>query len=344
MANTITNQLSIFQKDENNAIYVNTENNEFKYDRGLGSIDLQQTLSEYDTSSGNHSTISGGAENRANGLYVTIAGGYQNSSNSSNTVVSGGYSNTACGPYSTVSGGKNNEVSNECSVVSGGFNNNANGRYSSISGGYNSEAGGYYSAVLGGKSHESNGDYSAVLGGHYNHTIGHYSTTIGSFNTIMHDNVISMSTKGEEDNQTYVTSTRKSYLNMHLDNGKTLNNCYHTFANTQQNVTLDCNNMPVTFLDTHIENSTYELLIIEYNVIFKPHSESDCDDAFYFSSGSIYHNKKPAYTKYIEKTELSSIIDVELNTSNTNIELELSNHGDKNLSGSFTYSVRITTH
>jgi hypothetical protein len=74
---------------------------------------------EYDTASGNYSTISGGAFNSATGQYASVGGGENNSACGMYSAVVGGYNNVACGNYSTVVGGSNNTVTGNYSLAFG---------------------------------------------------------------------------------------------------------------------------------------------------------------------------------------------------------------------------------
>jgi len=87
------------------------------------------------TVSGDHSSVSGGANNEASGIVSSVSGGAGNTASGARSSVSGGQSNTASVFASSVSGGDSNEASGELSSVSGGFSNTASGFLSSVSGG-----------------------------------------------------------------------------------------------------------------------------------------------------------------------------------------------------------------
>ncbi len=102
--------------------------------------------------SGNYSSVSGGANNEASGIYSSVSGGHYNEASGSYSSVSGGANNVASGTHSSVSGGQENVATGIRSSVSGGRENVASGIRSSVSGGYQRTASVNHNWAAGGLS------------------------------------------------------------------------------------------------------------------------------------------------------------------------------------------------
>ncbi len=93
-------------------------------------------VGEFNTTSGNFSSVKGGNGNTASGTWSSVSGGIQNTASGDQSSVSGGAVNTASNRYSSVSGGRSNTASGSQSSVSGGFLNTASETFSSVKGGH----------------------------------------------------------------------------------------------------------------------------------------------------------------------------------------------------------------
>lgn len=148
----LTDRISV-QRDNNDDV------------RGYYATDMQAERDAADqVASGNHSTISGGRNNRASAIGATIAGGGTD-----------GYSvdgNIASARGTAIGGGKGNQASTDLSTIGGGDFNTASGFVSSIIGGQFNIAGDYGSTVAGGISNTSGGELTFVGGGAENTASG----------------------------------------------------------------------------------------------------------------------------------------------------------------------------
>jgi hypothetical protein len=134
---------------------------------------------EWNTASGNNSTVGGGVENTASGMMSVVSGGGLNSAGEeAYSTVGGGYADTASGERSTVSGGVQNTASGEGSTVGGGERNFADSTYATVGGGYADTASGWRSTVSGGAYNKASNSGSVVGGGWGNVASG-YASTIG---------------------------------------------------------------------------------------------------------------------------------------------------------------------
>ena len=138
---------------------------------GLGNliVGYNEPRGSGDSRTGSHNIVTGARNNYSS--YGGLVAGNYNSISGDYSSVSGGNANTASGSYSSISGGTGSTASGLYASVSGGAINNAIGNYSSISGGGSNRATGLYSYIGGGGgSNEKYGniavaDYSAILGG-----------------------------------------------------------------------------------------------------------------------------------------------------------------------------------
>ena len=87
-------------------------------------------------------TVSGGKNNRSDGMLATVGGGSDNRSSGFAATVSGGQFNVSSGASATIGGGSNNVSSGGSSVIGGGANNASSGAFATVPGGnFNSAAG-----------------------------------------------------------------------------------------------------------------------------------------------------------------------------------------------------------
>lgn len=144
---------------------------------------------EFDTASGNWSTVGGGARNLGSGLYATVAGGDSNTVTSDYGTSGGGTRNIVMGNFSVISGGYRNVTGNVShnSVVGGGFDNQIYAPSGTISGGVTNRVGGDYSTVGGGTLNQAFGDYSVIPGGRQCAAYGNNSFACGTGAYTPHD-------------------------------------------------------------------------------------------------------------------------------------------------------------
>jgi hypothetical protein len=146
--------------------------------RGSYSVDLQvfRQLNNR-VSSGNYSTIIGGADNQSSGDY-SLSGGRESRA-SAESSISIGKNNTASGVNSLVVGGNQNQASGVNSTVIGGGGNNVSGTYSVALGASNIASSGF-STISGGQSNTaSTNTHATVVGGSGNTSSGQYSISGG---------------------------------------------------------------------------------------------------------------------------------------------------------------------
>lgn len=159
--------------------------------RGIYATDWQRTRSVSNrVAAGDYSTISGGADNRANAYGAVVAGGQGNiiagASPSQYAVIAGGSGNTASGVASALVGGASNGVAGDYGFVGSGQNNSAAGQYGTVVAGNNNNAGtvatthGFigngssnivsasYGSIVGGDSNVNRSTYGSIGGGQSN--------------------------------------------------------------------------------------------------------------------------------------------------------------------------------
>jgi len=156
-----------------------------------GSGYLSFVAGSYNSASGDHSAIGGGALNEAQDLFATVAGGDSNFVviGADHGTIGGGQGNYVYGSFSFIGGGSFNLMSGQTSTIGGGMYNEIPADYATISGGYNNQAGvqvgptilGYYTAVGGGADNLASGDYSTIGGGQLNEIISQFSTIGGGY-------------------------------------------------------------------------------------------------------------------------------------------------------------------
>lgn len=125
-------------------------------------------------------TVSGGAQNTANGQFSVIGGGVSNSANNA-AVVGGGISNNASGLASFIGGGELNTTSNQYSTIGGGKSNTTQGDYAAISGGWTNTASGLRSFIGAGYNNNASGG-NTVIGGGINNIANTFGATVGGGN------------------------------------------------------------------------------------------------------------------------------------------------------------------
>lgn len=101
---------------------------------GPGQTDAVLCEGSSNISSGDHTTVGGGAFNNASGSGAVIAGGSSNVASNSSAGVLGGINNTASGADSVVMGGSSNVASGDYSAVLGGDDNVASANHAIAAG------------------------------------------------------------------------------------------------------------------------------------------------------------------------------------------------------------------
>lgn len=117
------------------------------------------------TASGNQSTIVGGENHRAIGDESTILGGFQHIAIGDHSTISGGDGAYTFGTYSSVSGGQGNVAIGTASSADGGWLNYSYGDYSQVNGGYSNYTLGNASSSLGGRNGVVQGNVSVGIAG-----------------------------------------------------------------------------------------------------------------------------------------------------------------------------------
>jgi hypothetical protein len=134
----------------------------------------------------NDSIIVGGSNNAVGAAapYITVSGGADNFANGPAAFIGGGLANTNQANYGTLVGGASNTVANVYSTLGGGLENFAIGAYSASLGGLENYNAGAYGVLVGGEYNANNG-FKATLVGGISNSISGVATFIGGgmFNT-----------------------------------------------------------------------------------------------------------------------------------------------------------------
>lgn len=210
----------------------------------------------WNASTNDGTTVSGGEGNVAGGVGSYVGGGGGNQSLGYTSVVSGGLSNItdvtglwsvigggegnfASNSFSSVCGGQYNTANGQWSFIGGGLSNSASGEFSSIAGGgYKDNASGGFSTINGGQNNTASGFASTVMGGSGNIAQGSFSIASGYYSTATYNGSCVWGDQNSREQDTAPNQWRASYHGgFFFDNGPM--NGYGYFTNSAGNPLID---------------------------------------------------------------------------------------------------------